>query len=412
MVNGKSVSAGTSQTKTDADGKKVTTVTIDSGRLETILAAQSVGATVTIPFANNADRSVGTLTGQMVKSMENREAVLVVQTPGSSYTLPASQINIDAVSRQLGANVNLTDITVSVNVSAPSNEMSQIVENAEREGTFTIVAPGVDFTITCTYGGQTTQVSLFNSYVERTIAIPQGVDPSKITTGVVVGPDGSVHHVPTRITVIDGRYYAVINSLTNSTYSVVWNPVEFKDVAKHWAKDAVNNMGSRMVVTGSGNGNYNPNRAITRAEFAAIVVRALGLGPEAGSSSFSDVAASKWYAGYIKTAAAYGIITGYNEKSFGPNDTITREQAMTMVARAMKITGLDANLTNGDAAFLIGAYADAGTVSGYAAVGVAACLKTEIAFGREGKTLAPLDRVTRAETAVMIERLLSHSDLI
>ncbi|SHH65347.1 Listeria/Bacterioides repeat-containing protein [Sporobacter termitidis DSM 10068] len=412
LVDGKEASAGTAETKTGADGKRVTTVTVDTKKLEAILDAKGTGAVVTLPITSGADRAVGTLTGQMVKSMENKDATLVIQTDSSSYTLPASEINIDSISKQLGANVSLSDITVSVSISTPADTMATVVENAGKDGGFTIVAPAVDFTITCTYGEKTVAVSLFNAYVERMIAIPDGVDPNKITTGVVVETDGTVRHVPTRVTVIGGRYYAVINSLTNSTYSVVWNPVEFKDVANHWAKDAVNNMGSRLVVTGVGNGNYNPDRAITRAEFAAIVVRALGLEPETGSSAFSDVAASEWYAGYIKTAAAYGIITGYNEKAFGPNDTITREQAMTMVARAMKITGLDANLTSGDAAYLMGAYADAGTVSDYAAAGVAACVKTEVVFGREGKMLAPLDSVTRAETAVMIERLLSHSDLI
>ena len=49
-------------------------------------------------------------------------------------------------------------------------------------------------------------------------------------------------HVATKVTVINGKYYAVINSLTNSTYSVVWNPIEFSDVSNHWAKTAINDM--------------------------------------------------------------------------------------------------------------------------------------------------------------------------
>ena len=255
-------------------------------------------------------------------------------------------------------------------------------------------------------------VTRFNAYVERTITIPDGVDPTKITTCVVVDADGTVHHVPTRITVIDGKYYAVINSLTNSTYSVIWNPVEFTDVASHWAKDAINDMGSRMVVTGVDDSNYAPDRNITRAEFAVIMVRALGLEAGTGTSGFTDVSASDWYNGYIKTASDYGIITGYPNGAFGPNDTITREQAMTMIARAMKITGLDVSMTESEISSLLGAYSDGAAVMDYAKAGIAACVQTGIASGRGDGTIAPKDDVTRAEVAVMVERLLQKSGLI
>ncbi len=82
--------------------------------------------------------------------------------------------------------------------------------------------------------------------------------------------------MPTTIVVINGKYYAKINSLTKIIYSVIYNPVSFKDVANHWAKAAINDMGSRMVETGVGSGTYEPDRNITRAEFVAIIVRALG----------------------------------------------------------------------------------------------------------------------------------------
>jgi hypothetical protein len=218
--------------------------------------------------------------------------------------------------------------------------------------------------------------------------------------------------VPTKIIVIDGRYYAQINSLTNSTYSLIWHPVEFADASGHWAKEAVDNMGSRMVVSGVGDGCFAPALDIPRAEFA--VVRALGLEPEpeAGESGFSDVKASDWYCGYVKTASSYGIITGYGNGHFGPDDKITREQAMAMTARAMKTTGLDANLTDSETSALLAGYADAAGISDYARAGIAACLKTEIVSGRGEGLVAPRDNITRAEVAVIAQRLLQKSDLI
>lgn len=412
IVNGKIQNAGSAETVKGSDGRTTTTVTVDSVKLETILATEKKGATVVIPVAGGADTAAGKLTGEMIKKMEKQEATLVVKTDAASYTLPASQINISDVSRQLGTSVSLADIAVAVSVSEPDKTMVKVIESAASNGGYTIMVPSVDFTITCTYGGRTVNVSGFNSYVERTIAIPDGVDPKKITTGVVVDPKGTVHHVPTRVTVINGTYYAVINSLTNSSYSVIWNPIEFADVKKHWAKDSVNNMGSRMVVTGVGSSNYAPARNLTRGEFATILVRALGLEPGIGSRKFGDVTAADWYSGYIKTAAEYGIITGYDNGNFGPNDTITREQAMAMIARGMKITGLNSGLTTGEAGQLLKGFADAAKVSAYARDSIEACLKTGIVTGISADKLSPKTDITRAEAAVMAERLLQKSNLI
>lgn len=412
IVNGVAKAAGTSQITTDTDGKKTTTVIVDSVRLKELLATEKSGATVTIPVKNGSAAAKGILTGEMVKNMETKEAVLVIQTDRASYTLPASQINIDKVSGQLGKNVSLSEIAVTVTVSEPAGTMSKIIENASKQGGFSVVAPSVDFTISGTYKGSTVNVNAFNAYVDRLVAIPSGVDPEKITTGVVVTPNGSTYHVPTQVLVINGVYYAKINSLTNSTYSVIWNPIEFADVAKHWSRDSVNNMGSRMVVNGVGGGNYDPNRSITRAEFAAIIVRALGLAPGSGTNSFSDVASSAWYGGYIETASSYGIIKGYDTGKFGPQDTISREQAIAMLARAMKITGLETALAADEVKELTAAYTDGSSISAYAKEASAACLKSGIVAGRSNSTIAPKSSVTRAEVAAMMERLLQKSDLI
>lgn len=412
IVNGEPKTAGTSKTTTNASGQTVTTVTVDTNKLQDILASEGTGTTVTIPITGDSDVAAGTLTGAMVKNMESKDAILVVQTDSGTYTLPALEINIDAVSQQFGTNVSLSDINVTVSISEPSASMTQVVENAAADGGYTIMVPAVDYAITCTHGSQTVNVSSFDAYVERMIAIPNGVDPSKITTGVVVDPDGTTHHVPTKVTVMNGKYYVVINSLTNSTYSVVWNPIEFSDVTNHWAKDAINDMGSRMVVTGVGSNNYDPERNMTRAEFATIIIRALGLEPGTGVNGFGDVAPTDWFCGYVKTATEHGIINGYDNGNFGPNDTITREQAMTMIARAMKITKLKSGLADNEINTLLKAYTDGTEVSPYATESIAACLKTGIVAGRSVTTIVPQGFVTRAEVAVMVERLLQKSGLI
>jgi len=411
LVNGKTENTGT-LTTAEVNGQRVTTVAVDEEKLQQRLAAEGAGAVVTIPVTLDSDVVVGELNGRMIKNMETLQAVVELRTEKATYTLPAVQINIGAVSEQIGKSVALQDIKVQVEIAAPSADRVKVVENTAAEGTFTLVVPPLDFTVRAAYGDTVIEVSKFNAYVERTIAIPDGADPSRITTGVVVEPDGTVRHVPTKVIQIDGKYYAQINSLTNSTYSVVWHPLEFDDVANHWAKDAVNDTGSRMIIEGIGNGLFDPDRDITRAEFAAIIVRALGLKPESGASFFSDVKESDWYNSAIRTAYSYHLVDGFEDGTFRPNDKITREQAMVILSKAMTITNLKARLSVQTADAALHPYQDATEASGWAIRGIADCLQAGIVSGRSDTALAPEDFITRAEVAAMVQRLLQKSDLI
>ena len=71
---------------------------------------------------------------------------------------------------------------------------------------------------------------------------------------------------PSTIVKINGKYFAKISSLTNSTYSVIYNNVAFKNVADHWAKETVNDMAARLVIFNAET--FEANKAITRADFA------------------------------------------------------------------------------------------------------------------------------------------------
>ena len=82
---------------------------------------------------------------------------------------------------------------------------------------------------------------------------------------------------------------------------------------------------------------------MTRAQFATIVVRGLGL-PLMNTNTFTDVKAGSWYAPYVGTAYSYGIVNGRTANTFDPEGTITRQEAAAMVARAAKLCGMDTEL--------------------------------------------------------------------
>lgn len=412
LVNGMPETAAASATTT-TDGRTVTTVTVDAEKVEEKLQTEGNNAVVTIPVNNDADVVVGQLNGQTVKNMEVKEAVLEIKTGNVTYTLPAAQINIGNVSSQLGEQVELKDIVVNISISAPFQDIVRIIEDTANRNNYQIIVKPVEFNITCTNGNKTVEVSRFNGYVERMVAIPEGVDPGRITTGIVLNSDGTFSHVPTTIIVVNGKYYAKINSLTNSTYSVICSPKTFKDIENHWAKAEVNDMGSRLVIDGTGEDEFEPDRDMTRAEFAAVIVRALGLmRSEMGKDIFNDVTKDDWYYNAVSIAYEYGIISGYGSGEFGPTDKVTREQVMIMIARSMDITGFKTEMTSIEANKLLENFADAGITADYAENSAALSIKAGIVTGRNGKELAPKDNITRAETAVIIRRLLQVSGLI
>jgi uncharacterized repeat protein (TIGR02543 family) len=411
LINGKAEIAGKAKTA-KVNGQMVTTVTVDQSKLEEKLSAEGEHPVILIPMTMNSDVAIVEFNGQMVKSMEHKGAIVEIQTENGIYKLPALQINMDAISKQLNIQAALQDIRIQIEIGMPTAEMIRIFENAAADNTFTIVTPPINFTVRGIYGDTIIDLSEFNTYIERMIAIPVGIDPNQITTGVVVDPDGSIRHVPTKIVYAEGKYYAQVNSLTNSIYAVISNPVAFTDVANHWAKEAVNDMGSRMVISGIGDLKFNPDQDITRAEFAAIIVRGLGLKPISGSAPFSDVRETDWYSSVINTAYAYNLINGFEDGSFRPLDKITREQAMAIIAKAMTITGLKAKLEEVEAGRPINFFTDSGMVSAWAKEGIADSLQAGIITGRNGSELAPKANITRAEVAVIVKRLLQKSDLI
>ena len=412
LVNGKTQNAATVNVS-KLDGKSVLTFTIDENKVKEKIEQEGNNAIVTIPVKKSADIYISKLNGQIVKYMESKQAVLEIKTENATYTIPAAQINIDDLSEKLGRQTALKDITVDIKISASSDAIAKLVEDTANSKGYKVVVNPVDFDITCYKGNSSVNVTEFNGYVERMLVVPQGVDTSKITTGVVYNSNGTFSHVPTQITVIDGKYYARINSLTNSSYSVIWSPRTFADVEKHWAKDAVNDMGSRLVITGSPNGMFEPQKDITRAEFAAIVVNGLGLmRPGTGKSNFTDVQKDKWYYDAVSIASEYGLVAGCGNGKFGPNDKVTREQAMAIISKAMNITGLKVQLASGEQEKLLSAFKDGTKAAEYSKAAIAACLKAELVKGQSNGIIAPKSNITRAEVAVIVRNLLQKSKLI
>jgi uncharacterized repeat protein (TIGR02543 family) len=399
-------------TTSEQDGQTVLRTTVDAAKLVEQLEQADDKSVVMIQVDESTDKVIVALTGDAVKAMESKHAILEVQTPIGTYRLPTSEISIEQLSAQLGAGIDLANVALHVDIAKSDQAKVELLADAADKNKFAIVIPPIDFTITAGYGQNTVKLTPFQSFVELVIPLPEGTDIDRITTAVALNEDGTTRSVPTQTITRDGKVYAVINSLPNSTYSVVWNPITFEDVEQHWAKDAVNEMASRMVLSGTGDSMFTPDREVTRSEFAAIVVRGLGLYMNKDAHTFSDVKTEDWYNNAISTAYAYGLISGFEDGSFRPNDKITREQAMVIIDKAMTITKLSASLPEQSTDATGPSYADMSEASTWAISSIEASLQAGILNGKTETELMPRDHMTRAEIAIIIQRLLQKSELI
>ena len=111
--------------------------------------------------------------------------------------------------------------------------------------------------------------------------------------------------------------------------------VSFTDVAANaWYADAVNTLASIGVIKGVGDNQFAPDRAITRAEFTVIAMRFADL-DTSGENIFTDVSADDWFYEQVVGSIKYGWITGYEDGTFRPNNTITRAEVTTIVNRML-----------------------------------------------------------------------------
>lgn len=184
----------------------------------------------------------------------------------------------------------------------------------------------------------------------------------------------------------------------------------FDDIVNSENRAAIEALAARGIVNGKTGASFDPDAAMTRAEFTAIVVRALGLTPKR-VSRFADVKSTDWCAGYVGTAYACGIVNGTSDTAFTPGGTITRQEAAAMTARAARLCGMDTAYTTAAARDVLAQFSDYVKCAGWAIPGLAFCCDKGIT-DTGALTIRPQQAVRRGEVAQMIFRLLSAANLL
>lgn len=177
---------------------------------------------------------------------------------------------------------------------------------------------------------------------------------------------------------------------------------DYSDISGHWAEKYIKTAVTKGITKGYSDGTFKPDKPVTRAEFSAMINKALG-NTGTSSISFSDIPSTEWYYNDVTKAVAASYVSGYADNSFKPNNPISREEASVMISRIVPSYGVSGNLR---------AFDDNGSISDWA---YAALQKVNgkgyIGAYSDGK-IHPKDQLTRAQTVKIICDIIEKESIV
>lgn len=370
--------------------------------------------TVSIAFNNPVGQGVlfDLPLAVLAAAAQNAPGTIVsLQTNDGEYSLPLNIIDFAGLVQKLGAAA--ADVTIQVNISIAGTDLSAKIAASAKNISASPLGNAVEFSVTAAGGGKTLELNQFGStYVSRTLVLASSVDEAHSTVAFYEPSTGQFSFVPAVFSQqADSSTKVSFKRNGNSVYTVLTSTKKFSDVSRHWAQADIELLASKLVVNGVTDNTFAPDSSITRAEFAALLVRSLGLSANAAAASFADVNASDWYAGAIGAAVQAKLVEGFSSNQFKPNDTITREQMAVMIARALTAAGHTSS-SSGKTAELLAKFRDKASISTWAEGAVAQATEAKVITGMTGDTFVPAAKASRAQAVVMLKRLLQTAGFV
>ncbi|MCR8657150.1 S-layer homology domain-containing protein [Paenibacillus endoradicis] len=223
-------------------------------------------------------------------------------------------------------------------------------------------------------------------------------------------PNGELTPILAAISINGQSYQVDVTNYGAGTYTLISKQPQFTDVSG-WSKDAIELLASKLILNGVDTTNFEPDRAITRAEFASIISKALGLVNTSSSSDFTDITADAWYADAIATVAELGFMNGYTDGTYRPSQQLTREEAMVIVARVLSYLETNLVLSSDEIDNILTQYGDQDQLGNWSRLDIALTVREGIINGNNGQLNAK-DNITREQIAAIIVRLLERTELL
>jgi hypothetical protein len=393
------------------NGRKGEKITLQAGVLEDIEKGEQ-GSRLAVTSTGDVDEVIMQVPAAALQKAREKGMLLGIDSQIGNYTLPLTALNLDQIASEMG--VKPEELNLNIIISKATEDMKKTLTSHIREGQQMLVDP-VEFTveITAPDGKKVEYKSFGGAYVERELTLGGEVNVNQAVGALWNGAKGQFSPVPTRFETRDGVCYAVILNRTNSLYTVLRSSRTFSDIQNNWAQKDIELLASKMLIAGKTETAYEPGSNITRAEFSALLVRALGL--EEGVLSkgqFKDVDSAAWYAGSIAAAVAENIIKGYDGSIFKPDNKITREEMAVMIVRAARVAGKEDTLSDSEQKELLARFKDQQKISSWAASDAALTVKAGIVSGMPDGGFSPGSNADRAQSAAILKRFLIYINFI
>ncbi|RUS43831.1 immunoglobulin-like domain-containing protein [Cohnella sp. AR92] len=375
---------------------------------------------VTLDVMPKDGKAYVSIPASILKSFEakNEAFFIEIETPYGSYRVPVSLASLIPGLQDLLARNGLQyeDISFKITLSDKSGDKDVQAALANGLPNGQVLGAAVDFHIDIldTKSGQSIGIAdTFSQALTRVIPMPKNVSSMPAQWGSFRYNETTkkLEFVAARSKQIDGTWYVMINSYSNSVYAVAENPVSFTDMQEHWSLPFVRLAAAKGLVDGVGGGRYAPDQAVTRAEFTAMLVRALGRGATPGSSlllPYDDVKQGAWYSDEVSNAKELGLLGFASGTSFNPDQRLTREEMASMLAAAIKLEKLP--LPN--ERISLEGYKDNGSVNAGYRDDLRLMATLQIMKGTSASTLDPKGETTRAQAAAVLIRTLQLLELI
>ena len=186
-----------------------------------------------------------------------------------------------------------------------------------------------------------------------------------------------------------------------STYFAKESVADFEDTKDHWARKEIGALAGKGIIKGKSEGIFDPDANITRAEFVALMTRAMGYGENHGYTvPFMDVRENDWYYNPIAIAYNEGLVNGKSATEFDPNGKITRQEMAKIISNIMKDKFHSQEKVDN-----LKAFKDFEEIASWARESAALCLREKIIGGISEGVFAPLENATRAQAATVLYRI-------
>lgn len=364
---------------------------------------------VTLRFAESVEIPFSGLTEAMART----GTVLSLTGDHGTYELPLSVLNLTQISSML--NTGAAGLTLKLTVTKVTGDEAVQVAAAVAKANGTALSDPVRFELVAV-GADGKKLALDNfgsTYVKRTITMTRE-STGKATVVQYLPATDALTFVPS---VINGTS-ATFQRPGNSIYLVMERNTVFADLNGHWAEADIELLASKLlngreIVEGTTANSFEPNRGVTRAEFAALLVKGLGLTvpPKTAVGEFPDVDPEAWHAVYIFAAKNAGLIEGYEDGTFRPDRFINREELLALAYRAYKFAGGKADFTVIELATTLSRFEDAEDLV-WAQLETGAVIKLGLSQGADSNKLDPAASANRAEAAVILKRILEKTGFI